>query len=302
MCVKNAEDTVERAVESVIAQNYPHERLELIIVNGSSTDRTLLVIKEALAKASIKRMFFNEDKGLGFARQIAVKHASGEYILWVDGDMTLQRDYVMKQVDFMQRNSDVGIAGGEFGEFPSKTVPATLENLVYVVSSSVQVGKIRSRLLTRNGDEHRFIGTEGSIYRVEAIRQVKGFDINIEGAAEDVDLAYRIGMAGWKLKRTDATFYESCRQSWKDLWNQYVWYGYGGYYLFQKDRDIIPLHEMLPQTGFLVGLLYSKIAYSLTSRKISFLMPLHYAFKRLAWWFGFLKAGIEGYGVAQAED
>jgi glycosyltransferase involved in cell wall biosynthesis len=299
MCVKNVEDTVKDAVDSVLLQDYPHDRMELIIVDGSSVDKTLLIVEKALADTNIGSRFFSECKGLGFARQIAVNFSLGEYIIWVDGDIVLSKDYVTRQVDFMERNPEVGIAGGRFGELRNGTLPAALENLVYVVTSSVQIGKIKSRLLTRNGEEHRFIGTEGSIYRVEAVRRVKGFDIKIKGAAEDVDLAYRIKLAGWKLRRTDATFYESCRESWKDLWNQYVWYGYGGYYLTQKDRKAIPLAEMLPPIGFLAGLLYSISAYELTGRKVSFLLPLHYLFKRIAWCFGFIKGRMEHYGALQ---
>lgn len=299
MCVRNAEDTVKNAVDSVIAQEYPHERMELIIVDGSSTDKTVLILKEALTDSDIESRFFSENQGLGFARQIAIDNASGKYIIWVDGDIVLSSHYVMKQVSFMEKNPEVGIAAGQFGEFLGGTLPAILENLVYVVTSSVQANKTKSRFLTRKEEEHRFMGTEASIFRVATVRQVRGFDICIRGAAEDVELAYRIKLAGWKLKRTDATFYENCRDSWKDLWNQYAWYGYGGYYLFRKNRKIIPLYEMLPQTGFLVGVLYSGIAYKLTGRKVSFLLPLHYTFKRIAWFWGFIKGRIESYGGLQ---
>lgn len=297
MCVKNAEDTIEKAVRSVLLQDYPSERMELIVVDGSSTDKTLTMIKRALVNNDLSSRFLDEDKGLGFARQLAVDNASGKYIIWVDADMILTNDYVTRQVDFMERNPEVGIAAGRFGELPSRTLAASLENLVYVVTSSAQVGKVKSRILNRKDEEYRFVGTEGSIYRVVTVRQTKGFDIGIEGAAEDVDLGYRVVTAGWKLKRTDATFYESCRESWRDLWKQYVWYGYGGYYLYHKDKGIIPLFEMLPTTGFLVGVLYSTIAYRLTSRKISFLLPFHYLFKRIAWFIGFIRGGIESYGT-----
>lgn len=299
MCVKNAEGTVKDAVDGVLLQDYPHDRMELIVVDGSSADKTVSVIEKALAGTDIKSRFISENKGLGFARQTIVEGSSGEYIIWVDGDIVLSRDYVTRQVDFMKRHPETGIVGGKFGELQGAGLPADLENLVYVVASSVQTGKIKSRLLSRRGEEHRFIGTEGSIYRVKAVRQVDGFDINIKGAAEDVDLAYRVRSAGWELKRTDAVFYESCREGWKDLWKQYVWYGYGGYYLAQKDGSAIPLAEMLPPVGFLAGLFYSISAFKLTRRKVSFLIPLHYLFKRIAWYFGFIKGRMEHYSAIQ---
>jgi glycosyltransferase involved in cell wall biosynthesis len=302
MCVKNAEAIVKEAVKSVLSQDYSHDKMEIIVVDGSSVDNTVSVIKSALTESSIGARFLSENKGLGFARQIAINAASGKYVIWVDGDLLLPSDFVSKQVDFMEKNPIVGIAGGIFGELPGGSLPAVLENLVYAVSSSARKADIASKFIGRSGEEHRFIGTEGSIYRVRAIQQVKGFDINIMGAAEDVDLAYRVKKAGWKLSRTEATFYEVCRGSWKELWKQYVWYGYGGWYLFHKDRTAIPLYEMLPLVGFVAGLLYSIEAYRLTRRKISFLLPLQYTFKRIAWCFGFVKGLIERYGSSQTHS
>lgn len=296
MCVKNAESVVKRAIDSVLLQDYPHERMELIVVDGSSTDKTVDIIKTVLDSSNVKGRFFSEWKGLGYARQVAVDNASGDYIVWVDGDIILSSDYVTQQVEYMEMNPMAGVAGGKFGELPCGTLPAILENLVYVATSSVQAKETKSRILAGGGDDHRFVGTEGSIYRVSSLRQVGGFDINIAGAFEDVELAYRLRKAGWKLERNSATFYESCRESWKALWDQYVWYGYGGYYIFHKDSKMIRLYEMLPQTGLFVGLLYSIIAYRLTRRKVCFLLPLHYFFKRIAWWFGFIKGRAANYG------
>ncbi len=87
--------------------------------------------------------------------------------------------------------------------------------------------------------------TEGSIYRVKAIRQVGGFDDQINGAGEDLDAAYRVGAVGWLFGTTSAELYESCRETWKSLWDQYVWYGYGGHYIVHKNKIIIPFSYRL---------------------------------------------------------
>jgi cellulose synthase/poly-beta-1,6-N-acetylglucosamine synthase-like glycosyltransferase len=139
-------------------------------------------------------------------------------------------------------------------------------------------------------------GTEGAIHRVKAMRQVGGFDVNIEGAAEDIDLARRILAIGWAAKVTNATFYELCRETWKDLWNEYCWWGYGGHFSFHKNMDISMPLKMSPLGGFLAGCLRFPAAYKLTRRKLLLLLPFHYAFKRLAFCYGFTKAHTEGYG------
>jgi len=285
LCVKNEEKNIKEAIDSIVSQDFPHELMELIVVDGYSKDRTLAIVKESFVDKDICFDIFQDNGGLGAARQMVVDNARGDYIVWVDGDMILSTDYIKRQVEFMEKNPSVGVAGGTYGIYLGKTMVSAFENIVYVVVSYKYGGKIFPRLL----------GTEGSIFRTKAIRDVGGFDQEIEGAAEDIDLIYRIQKKGWLLHMTKAIFYEKCKEDWRELWKQYVWWGYGGHYLFHKDKRINPIYEMLPPAGFMAGLLRSFIAYKLTHKKIFFLIPFHYVFKRIAWCYGFLRAHLEGY-------
>lgn len=113
VCVRNCEGFVKEAIESIMAQDYPHELMRLVIVDGCSEDGTMSIVKECLKNANIKTKFFFENKGLGYARQMVVDNAEGEYIIWVDGDMILSRDFVSGLVRFMEQNAKVGIAKGK---------------------------------------------------------------------------------------------------------------------------------------------------------------------------------------------
>lgn len=286
VCVKNCERTIKDVIDSILAQDYPHELMEVIIVDGCSYDKTVQIVKEVLFNSDIKTQIFFENKGLGFARQIVVKNATGDFIIWVDGDMILPKDFVRKQVGFMEKNPKVGIGRAMYGIWPKLRLVAYLETIPFVVES------FRSNKAVPLG----ICGTEGAIYRLDAIRQVGGFDVNIKGAGEDIELAKRVLASGWAAQVTPSFFYELCKESWKDLWNQYAWWGYGGHYLFHKNRDISMLLKMSPLGGLIAGILRFPFAYKLTRRKLLFLLPFHYAFKRLAFCYGFIKAHAEGYG------
>lgn len=286
VCVKNCESTILETVKSIVAQDYPHELVEVLVVDGCSSDRTVQIIKEVLSNSDIKSQIFFENKGLGFARQIVVDNAKGKYIVWVDGDMILPRDFIRKQVEFMEKNPGVAIGRAMYGIWPELGSVAYLENIPFVVES------FRSKKAVPIG----ICGTEGAIYKLDAIRQVGGFDINIKGAGEDIELAQRILASGWAAQVIPTFFYELCKESWKDLWNQYAWWGRGGHYLFHKNRDITMPLKMSPLGGFIAGILRFPFAYKLTGRKLLFLLPFHYAFKRLAFCYGFTKAHLEGYG------
>ena len=286
VCVRNAAFTIREAVESIIAQDYPHELIEVLVIDGCSSDKTVQIVKNVLSNSDIKSQIFFESKGLGFARQMVVDNAKGKYVVWVDCDMILPKDFVRKQVEFMEKNPGVAIGRAMYGIWSELGPVAYLENIPFVVES------FRSKEVVPLG----ICGTEGAIYRLDAIRQVGGFDINIKGAGEDIELAQRILANGWIAKVTPTFFCELCKESWKGLWNQYVWWGRGGHYLFHKKRDKTMLLKMSPLGGFIAGILRFPFAYKLTRRKLLFLLPFHYAFKRLAFCYGFTKAHLEGYG------
>jgi glycosyltransferase involved in cell wall biosynthesis len=290
LCVKNNEATIKEAVESIVNQDFPHELMEVIVVDGCSKDQTLSIIKEAFSKTDIKVRVFSENKGLGFARQIVVDNALGKYILWVDGDIILSKNYVKQHVDFMEQHPDVAIAVGSFGFLPDENLVAFLENISYVVASFRHRGKSTSKLL----------GTEGSILRIEAVRMVGGFDPNIKGAREDTELAYRIKSAGWKFHKTNAILCERQRRTWSDLWKQYFWYGYGLHFVQHKNKGRnIFIDDSKDKT--IIGrartcMRISFHAYKLTLRKAAFLLPLNYIFKKTALLFGFVVAHMDDYG------
>ncbi len=278
LCVKNAEATIKEAIDSVFSQNFPYELMELIVVNGYSEDKTMSIIRDGLKNTGIKSKILYENNGLGHARQIVVDNAKGEYIVWVDGDMVISREYVRKLVEFMDQHPDVGIAKGKYGTRRENSLVAALENIEFVLSFRCEE-KISSKPLA----------TSGCIYRVKAIQQVGGFDENIKGVGEDMDAEYRIRAAGWLLYIAPAFFYERRRETWKSLWNEYFWHGKGGRHLLEKNRQIVNLYKILPLVALIAELFRVAAAYKLTRRKVVLLLPFHYAFKRIAWFLGFIK-------------
>jgi cellulose synthase/poly-beta-1,6-N-acetylglucosamine synthase-like glycosyltransferase len=287
-CVKDVESTLKDALDSIYSQDYPHSQIEIIAVVGFSRDRTLSITQNALDQGDITSSLFNENKGLGPARQLVVEKSVGKYILWVDGDMVLPKTYVRKQVEFMESHPKVGLAGGKYSVRMGEGMAADLENVVYVVDSIYG---------ERGASKYGYLpGTEGAVFRVEATRQIGGFDLRMNGAAEDTELAFRMKAAGWDLAVTKEVFSESTRPSWVSLWKQYLWYGKGGHFIFHKNRGMISLLKMTPMSGFVAGVLRVPTAYLLVHRKSVFLLPFHYTFKRVAWCLGFFTAHRTGYG------
>ncbi len=278
VCVRNSASTLREAIESIMAQDYPHELMEVIFVDDGSVDETPYIIREYASRMDIKvRIFHHKWKGLGPSRNVVINNASGDYIIWVDGDIILSKEFVRKQVEFMEQNPSVAVAVGKFMGLPQKGLAATLENMEWMAIDYL------SRKSELPKKELYFCG--GSIYRTITAKKVGGFDDRIRGAGEDKEIIHRLKKAGWLVSRgADVVFYEKRKNSWKALWNQYFWYGYSSYYIPNKEKGIVDF------TSLYVPFLYSKIAYTITRRKIAFLMLFEYYFKAIASFFGFVTA------------
>lgn len=289
LVVKNCEATIRGTVESIASQDYSSEQIEVIVVDDGCRDATIPITVDRLSKTKMKvKVFRTGGTGLGKARQVVVDNAQGKYIIWVDGDLTLSRDYTRKQVEFMEKHTDVGKARGRWNSSSENSLVAWLESL---------------RLIDYESKHHstRFVGSMlvgvgGSACRLQALRQVGGFDPQIKGAGEDVDIAAKMLKAGWSLWFNDAEFHHKFKETWKALWNQYLWYGYGAHYVSQKHKGLVLVWTRIPAVALFSGLLLSFVAYKATGRKISFLLPIQYLFKQTAWCYGFVKGHFEKYG------
>ncbi len=235
ICVKNGAKNIAEALDSIECQDFPHEAMEIIIVDDGSKDNTLEVVRKRVQNIDIRtRVFQFEWQGLGAARNVIVKLAEGDYIIWVDSDMILPKDHVRKQISFMERNQKIGIAKAKYGAMQDNNIIGFLENIGYVAADYIHGRKSTVRTL----------GTGGSIYRVKSIRQVGGFDNKISGVGEDMDAEIRVRKAGWGLfLGSPAIFYERRRESIVEIWREGVWHGYGGHKIIKKHGSISGLED-----------------------------------------------------------
>jgi len=109
---KNNIATIERCVQSLINQEYPKELMEIIFVDGHSSDGTDNVIKKYAETFPFIKLYYEDVGTMGYARNVGIKHSKGEIIMFTDADAFPEKLWIRKMVDAFLSNPKIAIVGG----------------------------------------------------------------------------------------------------------------------------------------------------------------------------------------------
>lgn len=111
---RNEEADIEACLDAVLAQDYPHDRLEVIVVDGASTDRTVEVARRLLGGADLAHWHVLENAAATTPSNLNVglAAATGEIICRVDARSFVQPDHVRRCSDVLRSRPEVAVVGG----------------------------------------------------------------------------------------------------------------------------------------------------------------------------------------------
>lgn len=92
--ILNEEKFIDKCVESIIAQYYPKDSLEVFFVDGMSTDKTREIVQNYSKKYSYIKLLDNNDKVVPHALNLGIKASNGEVIIRIDGHCVYPTDYI----------------------------------------------------------------------------------------------------------------------------------------------------------------------------------------------------------------
>jgi len=118
--VYNCQLYIEKCICSLLSQEY--EEIEIITVDDGSTDKSADVIKRIQNESSRIKYFYQDNSGPGRARNKAIQEAKGKYLLFVDADDYVSRDYIATLVECAEKNKAELTIGGYTLVYENKNV------------------------------------------------------------------------------------------------------------------------------------------------------------------------------------
>ncbi len=102
----NYNNYITEAIDSILSQTYPKEKIEIIVVDDGSTDDTFLVLKEFIDN-NIIQYYFQENKGKANATFNAIQKCNGKYIFNLDADDYFLQDKITEYVKVFEESDAI---------------------------------------------------------------------------------------------------------------------------------------------------------------------------------------------------
>jgi GT2 family glycosyltransferase len=206
------------ALNSVRAQTHPD--VSVVVVDNASSDSTSELVQKNFPEVALLRNTRNlgfsraHNQAIEYSRANHAKDGDDLFILVMNPDIILHEDFLARLLDRMAHRADVGSAGGKLlrvfevmdGDMTGKEFSRTVD------STGIKIFKSRRAVDRDSGEEDsggfqrtgEVFGVSGAcaLYRLRALIDAapdsKYFDEDYFAYKEDVDLAWRLQLLGWK--------------------------------------------------------------------------------------------------------
>lgn len=114
VCTHNRSDYLCRVIASLLQQRVHGRRFEVIVIDDGSTDATAAVVTNMRASSHIPiRYFYQDNAGIGVARNNGVREARAAWVAFIDDDVIASSDWLSELVNAAEReNAD--LVGGPY--------------------------------------------------------------------------------------------------------------------------------------------------------------------------------------------
>jgi succinoglycan biosynthesis protein ExoA len=255
----NEEKAIHGCVRSLLDQEYPPEKIEVVIVDGGSTDRTRAIVSGLAASDARVKLADNPRRIAATAFNIGIAATTSDVVSLVSAHSTTDPDYARILDDAFHR-SGASLVGGRSRAATDVAAGPMAEAIVRATTSPLGQGPAHHRYSDRPGwVDTAFPGA----YRRELLVELGGFDESLVRNQDD-ELNLRARLAGHRM------WYEPClrsnyqpRLTLRALWRQYYQYGWWRWATVRKHGRVASARHLVPAAlvaGLAVGPLVAVVA------------------------------------------
>lgn len=242
--VLNEGTYISQTLQQMHDQSYPKDRMEIIVVDGGSTDDTFDIVSKWVDRSFLNvRVFPNIKQISSCARNIGISVARGEYVLFIDAHVFIPTSQLIENMVEAARNKNALVLGR-----PQPLNPPALSVFQSVVAN------IRGSRFGHSNHSFIYSDTEGWVspvsvgvmYHISLFDKVGYFDESFD-AAEDVDFNFRLEQEGYKAYISpDFKVFYYPRKNFVGLVKQMFRYGLGRARFTNKHIDGLQYEIFFP--------------------------------------------------------
>ena len=242
--VRNGEQTIQQLLESLQKLDYDRNKIDVVVVDGSSTDKTREIVKKYPVKLVIETR-----KGLNLARNIGIKSSNGEIVAFTDSDCVVPTNWITKIVENF-KDPKVSCVGGSAialnSDFVSQYADNSIVRLMPIFTKREELDNVKPFFRHPAGCNMAF--------RRKVAEKVGYFDEKIKYGFDEVEFADRICRAGYKMVLDpEVSVWHKHRSTLVDFFKQNFQYGKGSGLVFKqkKLKDSVSKWSFLAMIGFI---------------------------------------------------
>jgi glycosyltransferase involved in cell wall biosynthesis len=202
---KNEEHIIKSCIDSIKSIEYDQSKIEIIVVDNGSTDKTVFV-----AKSNGAIVLSNPDISIAGLRNLGIKKSNGTILAFLDADMVVSRSWLTEAVSLLE-DPNIGAVGG-------------LLNIPLNASWIEKIWDKHVSMRPKHGPTH-WLGSGNLIIRKSTLIDVGSWNENLT-TCEDMDLCDRliVNHKLFHIESASATHHSEIK-SLRDLFLKELWRG-----------------------------------------------------------------------------
>ncbi|MBE0426211.1 MAG: glycosyltransferase family 2 protein [Nitrospirae bacterium] len=248
---RNEEKFIGKCLDSIVENDYPENKLEVLVVDGNSNDGTKMLLKKYAEQYPFVKILTNDKRITPVAMNLGIKAARGKYIMILGSHSEVQKNFIKENINAFNKY-DVDCVGGNIITLWANE-NLTAKSIAMGISHPFGVGNVYFRIGSKTP---RLVdAVPFGCYRREVFEKIGFFDEDLIRNQDDEFNLRLIKNGGKILLVPEVVSYYYARDSLKKLWKMYYQYGYFKPLVAKKIGAVLTWRQLIP-AAFVSSLIF----------------------------------------------